>query len=115
MSHSKLLQLVNLNKNAVILRTTRHYLSDNAKLPIKLTLYTKSECTLCDKAKDDLNEYYNGLFEVEDIDITKSRDLFRKYKLDIPVFHYNGEFLMKHKIDRVALNNLLEKLNIKKE
>ncbi len=87
----------------------RSLVVDNSS-PIKLTLYTKANCSLCDQAKKDLEEYYNGLFEIEEIDITKSKDLFRKYKFDIPVFHLNGEFLMQHKIDRQALDKLVESL-----
>jgi hypothetical protein len=76
--------------------------------PIKLTLYTKANCSLCYQAKNDLEDHYNGLFEIEEVDITKSKILFRKYKLDIPVFFYNDQFLMQHKIDREALEKLIE-------
>ena len=47
------------------------------------------------------------------MDITKNRDLFRKFKLDMPVFYYNGQFLMKHKVDHKALDNLIQNLNNK--
>lgn len=80
---------------------------------IKLILYTKKNCSLCDEAKEIIEETYPNKFEIEDVDITKNRDLFRKFKLDIPVFYYNGEFLMKHRVDHQALKNLLNKLSAK--
>ncbi len=47
------------------------------------------------------------------MDITKDRDLFRKFKLDIPVFYHNEQFLMKHKVDHNALVNLIQNLTNK--
>jgi hypothetical protein len=77
---------------------------------IKLILYTKKNCSLCDEAKEIIEETYSSKFLIEDVDITKDRDLFRKFKLDIPVFYYNGEFLMKHRVDHEALKNLIKKI-----
>ena len=85
--------------------------TSSSKTRIRLTLYTKPECSLCDKAKEDLEETYGDLFELEEVNILKSRDLFRKFKLDIPVFYFNGEFLMQHKIDRQKLDDLIKKIN----
>lgn len=76
--------------------------------PIKLVLYTKEKCSLCDTAKEQIEDEYPGRFVIEEVDITKnSRELFHKYKLDIPVFHYNGQFLMQHRVDTEALDKLL--------
>ena len=76
--------------------------------PIKLVLYTKEDCSLCDTAKEQIEDQYPGQFVIEEVDITKNnRELFRKYKLDIPVFHFNGEFLMQHRVDTEALDKLV--------
>lgn len=85
------------------------YFSEYKKLnkKIKLVLYTKSNCSLCEKAKEELNVYYPEIFVLEEVDITKSKELFRKFKFDIPVFYYNGNFLMQHKIDRKKLDDLI--------
>jgi hypothetical protein len=77
---------------------------------IQLILYTKPECSLCDKAKEELEEHYNGIFELEQVNILKSKELFRKFKFDIPVFYYNNHFLMQHKIDREKLDDLIKSL-----
>jgi hypothetical protein len=74
---------------------------------ILLTLYTKSKCSLCDNAKEFIEENYPNRFTIEEVDITKDRVLFRKFKLDIPVFYYKGNFLMKHKADKTVLDKLI--------
>ena len=79
-------------------------LSTHQKL--KLTLFTKDNCPLCEEAKEFIEENFPNKFSIDEVDITKNRDLFRKFKLDIPVFYFNDKFLMKHKADK----NLLEKL-----
>lgn len=84
--------------------TTTHFLSKQ----IKLVLYTKEDCSLCDEAKDIIEDLYPNKFEIEEVDITKNnRELFRKFKLDIPVFYYNGEFLMMHRVDKKALEKVI--------
>lgn len=79
---------------------------------IKLVLYTKEDCSLCDEAKDLIEEMYPEKFLIEEVDITKNnREIFRKYKLDIPVFHHDGKFLMKHRVDTKALDDLIKNHN----
>ncbi|XP_071794222.1 glutaredoxin-like protein C5orf63 homolog isoform X2 [Asterias amurensis] len=83
--------------------------SDVNKLPI-LTLFTKDNCSLCDDAKDVLKKY-NNQFVLEEVYIDKpeNRDYFSKYRYDIPVFHFNGEFLMKHRVDEGLFTETLDK------
>lgn len=40
-------------------------------------------------------------FELETVDITlpENKEWYKKYRHDIPVFHLNGQFLMKHRAD----------------
>ena len=86
----------------------RHSSNNSITKKIKLVLYTKENCSLCDEAKEFIEEKYPNKFLIEEVDITKNnRELFRKFKLDIPVFYYNGQLLMQHKVDMNALNNLL--------
>lgn len=90
---------------------SRVFSSENKQtLPIKLTLYTKTNCQLCDEAKEFLEENYPNKFIIKEVDITKSRELFRKFKLDIPVFYHNNEFLMQHKVDVEKIEDLLKGL-----
>ncbi len=82
------------------------YLSSN-RSPIKLTLYTKNNCPLCDTAKEFIEENFPNRFLIEEVDITKDKQLFRKFKLDIPVFFHGSNFLMQHKADKSALESLI--------
>jgi glutaredoxin len=109
MNRLSILNLLILKKSKLKLQYS-FYSSSSNKNRIRLTLYTKPECSLCDKAKDDLKETYGDLFELEEVNILKSRDLFRKFKLDIPVFYFNGEILMQHKIDKLKLDDLIKKI-----
>ncbi|WP_059172076.1 glutaredoxin family protein [Bacillus sp. FJAT-27445] len=62
------------------------------KLKTKVTLYTRSRCPLCDKAKADLLEIRGEEdFELEEIDIASSDELTEEYGLMIPVIHVDGE------------------------
>ena len=40
-------------------------------------------------------------FELEKVDITlpENKEWYKKYRYDIPVFHLNGQYLMKHRAD----------------
>ena len=86
-------------------------LSESNNNKIKLVLYTKSNCSLCDEAKELIEDNYPNKFLIEEVDITKDRALFRKFKLDIPVFYHDGELLMQHKADKSKLDSLIHKYN----
>uniref|UniRef100_A0A8D2LLG4 Glutaredoxin-like protein n=1 Tax=Varanus komodoensis TaxID=61221 RepID=A0A8D2LLG4_VARKO len=53
-------------------------------------------------------------FILQEVDITlpDHSAWFEKYKYDIPVFHLNGQFLMKHQVDIQKLENELCKLGL---
>lgn len=34
-----------------------------------------------------------------DISLPENKEWYKKYRYDIPVFHLNGQFLMKHRVD----------------
>jgi len=73
-------------------------------------MYTKEDCSLCDDAIAIIDEHYPNQFIIEEVDITKNnKDLFRRFKFDIPVFYHNEKFLMKHRVDKDALNKLILK------
>lgn len=52
-------------------------------------------------------------FNFEEVDITKPENKkWMKYKYDIPVFHFNGQFIMKHRVDTAKLENALSDFEI---
>ena len=75
---------------------------------IKLQLYTKADCPLCDEAKESL-ELLAAQFpiQIEEIDITANLGLFTKYKELIPVLELEGERLFIHRIHVKALKRKL--------
>ncbi|NXT53304.1 YD286 protein, partial [Pluvianellus socialis] len=81
-----------------------------------LTLFTKKPCPLCDEAKEVL-EPYEKRFILQEVDITLPENSvwYDKYKYDIPVFHLNGKFLMKHRVDIQKFKDELMKLELQNE
>ena len=53
-------------------------------------------------------------YNFEEVDITAkgNSEWFGKYRYEIPVFHLNGEYLMKHKADVPLLLQRLKQLGI---
>ncbi|XP_034051373.1 glutaredoxin-like protein C5orf63 homolog [Thalassophryne amazonica] len=74
-----------------------------------LTLFTKDPCPLCDEAKEILEPYkHRFVFQQVDISLPQNRMWLDRYKFDIPVFHLNGQFVMKHRVDIALLEQLLQ-------
>nr|XP_054756321.1 glutaredoxin-like protein C5orf63 homolog [Lytechinus pictus] len=88
----------------------RRRFSDN--LPV-LTLYTKEQCSLCDDAKEVLQKFSNK-FVLKEVDITApgNEEWKRLYQYDIPVFHFNGKYLMRHRVDEDLFHKKLEEKSI---
>ncbi|RUS80022.1 hypothetical protein EGW08_012192 [Elysia chlorotica] len=78
------------------------------QLPL-LMLFTKDPCPLCDEALKKLEPFLNQV-TLEKVDITASGNelLWEKYRYDIPVFHFNGKYLMKHRADVDLFTKTLE-------
>ena len=75
---------------------------------VKFQLYTKSDCSLCDKAKAALEKLAEKFpIQVEEIDITANLGLFTKYKNLIPVLEMDGKRLFVHQINVRALKRKL--------
>ncbi|KAL3049706.1 hypothetical protein OYC64_009040 [Pagothenia borchgrevinki] len=73
-----------------------------------LTLFSKDPCPLCDEAKEQL-EPLRHRFVLQQVDISLPQNAVwrQRYALDIPVFHLNGRFVMKHRVDLQLLDSLL--------
>ncbi|XP_068033648.1 glutaredoxin-like protein C5orf63 homolog [Anomalospiza imberbis] len=90
----------------------RRLCSASTNKPV-LTLFTKKPCPLCDEAKEVL-EPFKRRFILQEVDITlpENSAWYDKYKYDIPVFHLNGKFLMKHRVDIQKFEDQLRKLEL---
>ncbi|XP_014868361.1 PREDICTED: glutaredoxin-like protein C5orf63 homolog [Poecilia mexicana] len=79
-----------------------------------LTLFTKDPCPLCDEAKELLQSFkHRFILQQVDISLPENRQWWDKYKWDIPVFHLNGQYLMKHGVDAALLDKLLQDIEKK--
>lgn len=47
------------------------------------------------------------VLQLVDISLPENRTWFDRYRWDIPVFHLNGRFAMKHRVDLTLLDKLL--------
>ncbi len=75
---------------------------------IKLQLYTKADCPLCDEAKESLQSLAAQVpLQIEEIDITANLELFTRYKELIPVLELEGKRLFVHRIHVKVLKRKL--------
>jgi glutaredoxin len=75
---------------------------------MRLTLYTKPECSLCDDAKDVIEEARAEIkFELELRDILDDLADFERYKHDIPVILLEGREIARHRITLPQLRQAL--------
>ncbi len=71
-------------------------------------LYGKKDCHLCDIAKEMLYRLREEfLFELQEIDIELSEDLFAEFKEKIPVVFIDGKQAFIYKINEKRLRRIL--------
>ncbi len=78
---------------------------------MKLTFFTKPDCTLCDSAWfviDKIAPLFGAVVEKVDITTPAHRRWFELYKHDIPVVHLDGNEIFRHKVSETELRRLLE-------
>uniref|UniRef100_A0A2C9KZW3 Glutaredoxin-like protein n=1 Tax=Biomphalaria glabrata TaxID=6526 RepID=A0A2C9KZW3_BIOGL len=82
--------------------------------PLELKICLAPTC-----AVKDTNGFKKNKVILEKIDITapENRRYWKSYRYDIPVFHLNGKFIMKHRANIDVFNNELKEyyLQVKKE
>jgi len=71
---------------------------------LKLTIYSKKDCHLCEEAKSVLAKYP---VEIEEIDIETDPQLFEKYRYEIPVIFLDDRKLFKYRVDEKKLQQLI--------
>jgi glutaredoxin-related protein len=80
---------------------------------VKITLYFKNGCWLCDTAE----EMLNGLklkydIHINKVDIESSDELYELYRFDIPVFEFKDSSSL---YGRIKKKELIEKINQNRE
>ncbi len=67
---------------------------------IKVEIYSKPDCHLCDEAKALLVKIQKEIpFEISEVDITQHAALFEEFKEQIPVVFINGRKAFKYHVD----------------
>lgn len=70
----------------------------------KLTLFTKPNCPLCDKALEAIERARGDEpFELEEINILSDLALYERYRHDIPVLLLEGEEIFRHRVSASEL------------
>jgi len=76
---------------------------------VTVTLYSKSDCPLCDKAEKILRKLRREFaFALEVIDITKDEALFERYCLEIPVILIDGAQRFRGRVTEEELRDALQ-------
>jgi glutaredoxin len=79
--------------------------------PPRVTLYTRVECHLCDKAKAVLEAVRRErAFELEVVDVDTSPELQDRYGGEVPVVLVAGRKAFKFRVDADALRLHLDRL-----
>jgi glutaredoxin len=75
---------------------------------LQLTLYSRSECCLCDEMKVVLSQVRQEFpFELEEIDISCSTELEARFGQEIPVLFVNGHKAFKYRLTARELRRRL--------
>jgi glutaredoxin len=75
----------------------------------RITVYSKPDCHLCDRAKDVLNRCrQRATFEIEVVDISQNPELLARYGQDIPVILLDGQEIARHFVRERKLLELLK-------
>ena len=68
---------------------------------LTVTLYTRANCPLCEKAKAAIQA--SGVdVRIDEIDIDRDEALRERYTNDVPVIHIDGKEAFRHSVDPAA-------------
>lgn len=77
---------------------------------IEVALYTKDECSLCDKAKEVILVVREQIpFEYVEVDITSDEAIYEEFREQIPVIFVNGRKAFKFHVTAEALTARLNR------
>lgn len=78
-------------------------------MQLKLKLYSKENCHLCDDAKKELELVKEEIdVVIHEVDIYQNDELLELYGLMIPVVTYNEEIIQYGKIDYLSILSFLK-------
>ena len=66
---------------------------------VKVTLYTRPGCHLCEEMKEVMSSSGCAeLYALEEVDIESEAELFARYQFEIPVLFINGVEAFRHSV-----------------
>ncbi len=75
---------------------------------IRVEVYSKRDCSLCDEVKATLLKVGREIpFDLHEIDIESTPELYETYKERIPLIFVNGRPAFKFRVDEAALRRRL--------
>jgi glutaredoxin len=78
-------------------------------MSLRLELYTRQDCHLCEEMKEVVRQVSEKVpFEIEEIDIDSSEDLKERFGSEIPVLFINGRKAFKY---RATIKELQKRLS----
>ena len=72
-----------------------------------LTIYSRTDCHLCDQMAEELSPLLQGRAELRFVDISQDIELKRRYGVRIPVLSGGGEELCEFRLDRERVEQYL--------
>jgi len=80
-------------------------------MALLIKFYTKPKCSLCDEARDLLNELIKDYpLNVEELNILDDPNLYERYKYEIPVLSSPELFQFQGRIDAERLRGRLDQI-----
>ncbi|KAH7719839.1 glutaredoxin-like protein [Aphelenchoides avenae] len=101
----------------------------SVKLPLRLfpvryssrltfRLVTSDQCSLCVHFKKQFAIYAKATgkdWKIEEVDLSSSKDLFDRYRYDIPVLLFHDRVLLKHRFSSAILEDNLKAIQKEQE
>ena len=80
--------------------------------PLRVTIFSKPDCCLCDQAKANLLAVREDVpFVLEEVDISRDARLLDEYGQEIPVIFIEGRKAFKFRVDPKALKRKIARLS----
>lgn len=77
---------------------------------MRIQIYSKSKCPLCDDAKRVLMEVQQRFsFEWTEVNIESDPSLYERYRYDVPLVMIDGRPAFKHRVDAERLHERLSR------
>lgn len=75
-----------------------------------LTVYSRPGCHLCEVLIEEMLPLVRGRLDIEVRDVDHRDEWRRAYDIRIPVVEFEGDCIFEHKLDRAALQRVLDGL-----